>query len=176
MSYTDNGESPLIDPGQPCYEPTLTNVSTEVATPSTFLQRDLAKTKKKKVTNIIIIATGSRLPELCPQLSERTKVIISNGIKGNKRFYCEVHQNEHDSKQNSRLAAQSPPRSSKSTQIKWNTTAIYCRSHDLCLLLNGARNIYYRFFMLREAVIFYEGICPHPSGEEYTIMAKIIKG
>ena len=29
-----------------------------------------------------------------------------------------------------------------------------------------------RFFLLREAVTFYEGICPNPTSEEYTAMAK----
>ena len=118
MGYTDNGESLLIDPDQPScsssYEPTPTNVSTEEATGPIKISTEGSKAKKKKVT---VVATGSRLPEPCPLpiLSERTKDIISNGIKGNNRF-----------------------------------------------------------FLLREAVIFYEGICPHPSPEEYTIMAKTL--
>ena len=115
MSYTDNGESPLTDPDQPStsYEPTLTNVSTEVVTPIK-ISTEGPKTKEKKVTNITVVATGSRLPEPCPLsiLSERTKEIVSNVIKGNDRF-----------------------------------------------------------FLLREAV---KGICPHPSGEEYTVMAKTL--
>ena len=116
MGYTDSEESLLTDPDQPScssYEPTPvpTNVSTEVAAP---INTEGPKAKKKKVT---VVATGSRLPEPCPLpiLSERTKDIISNGIKGNNRF-----------------------------------------------------------FLLREAVIFYEGICPHPSPEEYTVMAKTL--
>ena len=29
-------------------------------------------------------------------------------------------------------------------------------------------------FLLRKAVSFYEGICPHPSIEEYTVIAKTL--
>ena len=76
------------------------------------------KAKKTKVTKkVTVITTGSQLPEPCPLpiFSERTKEIISSGIKGNDRF-----------------------------------------------------------FLLREAVIFYEGICLHPSHTEYTTMAKTL--
>ena len=31
-----------------------------------------------------------------------------------------------------------------------------------------------RFFLLREAVTFYEGICPNPTTDEYTTMAKTL--
>ena len=31
-----------------------------------------------------------------------------------------------------------------------------------------------RFFLLREAVTFYEGICPNPTSDEYTAMAKTL--
>ena len=31
-----------------------------------------------------------------------------------------------------------------------------------------------RFFLLREAVTFYKGICPNPTSEEYTAMAKTL--
>ena len=115
MDYTDTEEPLLTDPDQPCssYKPSVTNVSSEMATLTNNFTKG-PKTKKMKVT---VVATGSRLPEPCPLpiLSERTKDIISNGIKGNNRF-----------------------------------------------------------FLLREAVSFYEGICPHPSTEEYTVIAKTL--
>lgn len=131
-NFMDYAESPLTDPDQPCsssYVPTPinistevpipVNVSTEVATPIN-ISTEGPKTKKTKVAknnNVTIITTGSRLPEPCPLpiLSERTKEIISGGIKGNKRF-----------------------------------------------------------FLLREAVIFYEGICPNPTTNEYATMAKTL--
>ena len=77
MGYTDSGESLLCSSYEPT--PVPTNVSTEVAAP---INTEGPKAKKKKVT---VVATGSRLPEPCPLpiLSERTKDIISNGIKGN---------------------------------------------------------------------------------------------
>jgi len=113
----DNGESPLTDPEQPCsssYEPTPTSVSSEVAIPINISEGP--KTKKAKV-KVTVVTTGSRLPEPCPLpiVSERTKEIIANGIKGNNRF-----------------------------------------------------------FLLREAVTFYEGICPKPTTNEYTAMAKTL--
>ena len=116
MGFTD----PLItDPDQPfssSYEPTPINVSTEAATP-TNISTEEPVTKKPKVakTKVTVVATGSRLPEQCPLpvISERTKEIISSGIKGNNRF-----------------------------------------------------------FLLREAVTFYEGICPNPASDEYVTMAK----
>ena len=115
MDYTDNEEPLLTDTHQPCssYEPTVTNVSTETATPTNNFTEG-PKAKKMKVT---VVATGNRLSEPCPLpiLSERTKDIISNRIKGNNPF-----------------------------------------------------------FLLREAVSFYEGIYPHPSTEEYMVTAKTL--
>ena len=113
MGYTDNGESLLIDPHHVALHMNLhlrMFLYTEVATGPIKIYTEGPKTKKEKVT---VVATGNRLPSPMPILSERTKDIISNGIKGNSRF-----------------------------------------------------------FLLREAVIFYEGICPHPSPEEHTVMAK----
>ena len=52
MGYTDNGESPLTDPDQPCsssYEPTPINVPTEAATPIN-ISTEGPKTKKTKMT------------------------------------------------------------------------------------------------------------------------------
>ena len=124
MGYIDNRESPLTDPDQPCssssYKPTPTT-ATSVSTEAVTLINNSTegpKAKKTKVTQkVTVVTTGSRLPEPCPLpiFSERTKEIISSGIKGNDRF-----------------------------------------------------------FLLREAVIFYEEICPHPSPTEYTIMAKTL--
>ena len=31
-----------------------------------------------------------------------------------------------------------------------------------------------RFFLLREVVTFYEGICPNPTSDEYTAMSKTL--
>ena len=121
MGYTDNEESPPTDSDQPCssssYKPTPTSVSTEAVTLINN-STEGPKAKKTKVTKkVTVVTTGSRLPEPCPLpiFSERTKEIISSGIKGNDRF-----------------------------------------------------------FLLREAVIFYEGICPHSSPTEYTTMAKTL--
>ena len=91
MSHTDDGESPPTDPDQPSssYEPTLTNVSTEVVTPIKISTKG-PKTKKKKVTNITVVATSSRLPEPCP-LPILSEEIISNDIEGNDRFFVFHH-------------------------------------------------------------------------------------
>ena len=117
MGFTD----PLTNQDQAfsgSYEPALIDVSTEATTP-TNISAEEPVTKKPKVTkmNVTVVATGSRLPEQCPLpvISERTKEIISNGIKGNNRF-----------------------------------------------------------FLLREAVTFYEGICPNPTSDEYITMAKTL--
>ena len=120
MGYTDNGESPPTDSDQPCssssYKPTPTSVSTEAVTLINN-STEGPKAKKTRVTKkVTVVTTGSRLPEPCPLpiFSERTKEIISSGIKGNDRF-----------------------------------------------------------FLLREAVIFYEGICPHPSHTKFALCLQL---
>ena len=64
-----------------------------------------------------VVVTGNWLPEPCPLpiLSDKTKEVLTRGIKGNNKF-----------------------------------------------------------FLLREAVTFYEGLCPKPTNEEYVAMAKAL--
>ena len=80
-----------------------------------YISTEAPKSKKQKVAEKLgaTVVTGNRLPEPCPLpiLSDKTKEVLTRGIKGNK------------------------------------------------------------FFLLREAVTFYEGLCPKPTNEEYIAMA-----
>ena len=57
-----------------------------------YISTEAPKSKKQKVAEklgAIVVVTGNRLPEPCPLpiLSDKTKEVLTRGIKGNNKFF-----------------------------------------------------------------------------------------